>query len=732
MKQAMLLHKTSLFHKRHANLGSVVISVLVLVITISFLQNATARITINEIELNPESIDANNEWIELYNDGAPTSLEGWYMQDKNDNVYALPSEIITTFFVIENLGGLTNEDQELKLFNKDNFLEDTTASFLLTDRDNDDRTWGRVPDGTDNFLFQQQTKSLPNEPTRIENLSLNKACVLETDSIKLNAQITGFCVTKVKFNVLVNNELQTFPATRVGTNNYTITLPPALLTPLQTIFWDVATEDCFTREEISSQQSFYVNHRTSLIVTPLTPDGLNNWYITEPRFQLLNPDATQLFYQWEASDIFPYVEQFGLENTPNNNSIIGGLATLKFWSDVCNEPIQQKTFKTDFTDPRIVDVYPSENAFIHDPKPKISARLDERFRSNAGFHQETITLLLDDQPLTPTIETHTNADILVSSIPETDLGEGIHTLFLNVTDNAGRYSEKTWTFTLDIPDTITLVVHTPEEKDYSTNKIPIALTTTQTASTIELYNANDKNPRFITLCRNCNEYGISKEKFRSFNEGENNVIIRATDFLGGVIEKNLRFIVESRPPLIFTTAPQSGFASDPFSIEFREENPTQLTLTYTTDTETNTQELDLGTCQRKRKHFHCSYTLDLMPFDGQTISYYYTLIDSAQNQVTSKERTLKVDLTPPVINMIEVIPNRNGIELILDISEDNLAEVTYINQNERDPEERSFCTKLKNGRCKKRFSLTTGRYLFEVMVADKAGNAIAQEVEIII
>ncbi len=703
---------------------------LIFVITISFLHQVTARIIINEIELNPAGIDTNNEWIELYNDGSPMNLEGWYIQDKNDNIHTLPSQTIITFLVIENLGGLTNEDQELKLFNKDDFLEDTTAPFLLTDRDNDDRTWSRLPDGASTFLFQQQTKSLPNEPTRIENLSLDKSCVLETDSIKLNAQITGFCITSVKFNVLVDNELRAFPATRTETNNYSAILPPSLLAPSQTIFWDVASEDCFAREEISSQQSFYVNHRTSIIVTPLIPDGLNNWYITEPKFQLINPDATQLFYQWEASIIFPYLEQFGLENTPNNNSIIGGLATLKFWSNICDEPIQQRTLKTDFTDPRITDLRPLENALIHDPKPKISARLDERFRSNAGFHRETIALLLDDQPLTPTIETHSNGDIVLSFTPETNLAEGTHTLFLNVSDNAGRYSEKTWTFTLDIPDILDLIVHTPEEKDYHMNKIPIALRTTQTASSIEWYNANDKNPRFLTLCRDCNEYGISKEKFRSFKEGENNIIVRATDLFGMIIEKDLRFTVESKPPIIFTTTPHTGFALNPFSIEFREENPTLLSITYTTDRETNTQELDLLACEKRKKRTQCTHTLDLTPFDGQTISYYFTLTDSADNQATSRERTLMVDLTPPVINGVEAIPNRNGVELVLDVREDNLAEITYRNQNERNPEERSFCTRLKNNRCKKKFSLTSGRYVFDIIVSDKAGNAIAQNIEI--
>ena len=130
---------------------------------------AVNNVVINEIELNPNGTDSGNEWIELYNNEAiPVNLAGWYIINKDGENYTINGTInAESFYVLENMSGLDNTAQNISLFDNHGSLKDNTG--ILDDTFNSDETWQRIPDGTGSFVFREETKGIPNQPTIINN-----------------------------------------------------------------------------------------------------------------------------------------------------------------------------------------------------------------------------------------------------------------------------------------------------------------------------------------------------------------------------------------------------------------------------------------------------------------------------------------------------------------------------------------------------------------------------------
>lgn len=128
---------------------------------------------INEVEANPSGIDSGNEWVEVYNNGSSVNLSGWYITDRDGNQMLFPSIILNDFYVLNNLTGLVNSDENVSLFNFSNNLQDSTDN--LSDTNDNNRTNQRVPDGVGNFVFRDGTKGITN--IRTINVPINYATI---------------------------------------------------------------------------------------------------------------------------------------------------------------------------------------------------------------------------------------------------------------------------------------------------------------------------------------------------------------------------------------------------------------------------------------------------------------------------------------------------------------------------------------------------------------------------
>ncbi len=210
-------------------------------------------------------------------------------------------------------------------------------------------------------------------------------------------------------------------------------------------------------------------------------------------------------------------------------------------------------------------------------------------------------------------------------------------------------------------------------------------------------------------------------------EGTNTVRIKAVDSLSGEtdISGAISFVVDSKKPIITKVLPLKGVTSGKFEIQFTEQNPDTAVLHYG-NALSGYQTLNAVCTQVKDKNT-CTATVSVT--DGD-LGYWFNATDKAGNSVESKLTFIKVDSTAPVINLFENSLSRNVLSLVFDITESNFDSVTYIDNADRVPRNKTICSSLQNGRCSAKISLSKGAHRINIFVSDKAGNVASNPAEI--
>ncbi|HXG07668.1 MAG TPA: lamin tail domain-containing protein [Nitrososphaera sp.] len=127
-------------------------------------------VVINEVELNPQGMDAGSEWIEIYNPSdEDIDIGGFEITTSFKTVtIQLPSDTVikaNVTFVIELEGEgqvLSNIAESLRLADTNGETIDSTPS--LVDLADSDWTWQRMPDGGNKWEFAINTRGYLNDP----------------------------------------------------------------------------------------------------------------------------------------------------------------------------------------------------------------------------------------------------------------------------------------------------------------------------------------------------------------------------------------------------------------------------------------------------------------------------------------------------------------------------------------------------------------------------------------
>ena len=162
-------------------------------------------------------------------------------------------------------------------------------------------------------------------------------------------------------------------------------------------------------------------------------------------------------------------------------------------------------------------------------------------------------------------------------------------------------------------EVLNLQIFSPVEGSlYLTRMIPINISMDHPVNFFKYSkHYSDNGGRFVTLCRNCNDYGFNKLKRKPFDEGFHNLVIMISSH-GEKVYKSVNFTVDSRKPRIRKTYPKRGFADGYFELEFQEENPKSVFLNYGNDiTGWRAAELDVGECYPKRRYTVCNVSVGL-------------------------------------------------------------------------------------------------------------------------
>ena len=706
--------------KKMKNWRIIFIFVFLLVLSAQFVLSS---VFLNEVELNPSGSDVDNQWIEVFNSGASQNLSGWYLNDMNgNNFYFQNVTINSNNFLSLNLTNYTLSDsnENISLYNKLNVLQDEVLN--LSDLDDDDKTWQRLPDGTGDFIFKNSTKGVSNYVTSINDKTHFPSCLVKGEEVVLNANVTGFCVNEVIFSVNTNNGQVNITGNNLGNGNYTAVVNSSLLNAYNNVSWTVYAKDCFNQTVRNGDEYFYLNNRTTLTVVPSNPNGLNGWYVTEPIFLLENGDSNSIFYRWNGN-YFTYTGLFDLDGTPNNGNVTGGVHVLKYWSNFSckTENDNSQTFKFDFLTPFITDLTPGDGEIIDDVNPEISAYLDEIYQSNSGINTSTLLMILDNSSVS-FINQSFGLDAKVKYNAE-NLSEGIHTIKVGGMDNAGHYTELEWDFEINLSTlAINISINSPVNELYENRNVPINVTLDKEADYIKYINYDDKKPGWKILCKDCKDYGKTSTKTKRFLEGENNLSFMAIDSFGREFSENVSIFIDSIAPKIKEVEPKTGYIDSNFNINIIEDNPTNMSIFYGNGTINMGSDVNLSECTNVKSVKYCNGFIDLSEFNGQEIEYYVNLTDIMNRTVKSKINKVMVDTVNPVINSVDFTNIGRRVELRINVSELNLEEVNYIDLEDRTPKERRLCTKLTNNMCVKVLSFRPGVHNLTINAVDQAGN----------
>jgi len=265
---------------------------------------------------------------------------------------------------------------------------------------------------------------------------------------------------------------------------------------------------------------------------------------------------------------------------------------------------------------------------------------------------------------------------------------------------------------------------------YTERAITFSFTLNEKSDVYYLDNINGRG-RWSRVCSGCS----SITQKRNFNEGLNDITIRAKDVNGNFGFKDVSFFIDSKKPKISKAEPKKGFASGEFSVEFTEANPQMLILHYG-NSETGMQNSLLDVSEDcsliGKEKYSCTTSVNIDDYDSQTIEYWFELTDLGGNVVTSKRQFLSVDTTFPVINSMTSVLNRNKVTFVTHITEQNFADMSYIDNSESRPKWRKMCSRLINNICEKSITLRSGTHDLTVQVNDKAGNSVGENMQIVV
>ncbi len=231
------------------------------------------------------------------------------------------------------------------------------------------------------------------------------------------------------------------------------------------------------------------------------------------------------------------------------------------------------------------------------------------------------------------------------------------------------------------------------------------------------------------LCPNCAEY----RKSANFKQGFNDITIRAVKG-GEVLEKRIRFFIDNQKPRITKTLPaQKKFSSGDFIIYYDEDNIKSITLSYGSSDAPITKALT-GCESGKKKN--CTATVDLSSFDGQEISYWFTILDVADNLVASKPIKVLVDKTAPNVLSFNytVDSKRKSVNFMISLTDANMDKILYYDNGATRAV--NLCTTLSKDKnnpsiliCNKKANFRTGHHVLDMEIKDKAGNLVSRTAE---
>ena len=297
------------------------------------------------------------------------------------------------------------------------------------------------------------------------------------------------------------------------------------------------------------------------------------------------------------------------------------------------------------------------------------------------------------------------------------LGEGTQYWKVRSRDSVGTsdFSSVRF-FTLDCSDPYcyNLVVTSPVGEMQNSRTLWFNFTISKNAKYIDKA-LNSKY--FSRICSDCDSVA---KKYTAI-EGFNNFTIKITGYNGEIYYHSIYFTVDSTKPSIYTTTPKdkSWIGGTLFTVKYTEYKLSSISLFYWN---TTMNEVVLQNCPNGR-NVVCSIDLDMDAYDGKQIKYYFTIKDTFRS-VNSKNYTLYVDATYPVINLISPL-NTTYSSTVTRLTV-NVTEKVTLKYRDNGKTAITFCTSCSFYNSSRSFS--KGFHNLVINATDKAGNSALKSV----
>ena len=351
----------------------------------------------------------------------------------------------------------------------------------------------------------------------------------------------------------------------------------------------------------------------------------------------------------------------------------------------------------------------------YNTRPLIYAYIDDVYGGNSGIKLSSIIMKLDGNIVDAEISSAEgdSLDAEVEYIPKEDLDLGLHEVSVYAKDNAGRSSEKNWTFDVDVLENLSCIVNSPKNKDYGKKRIKIDVSVNFPVR-LEYIDYSELKPKWKKLCEKCDKYN----RTRSFIEGWHNITIRAVNGFGRSKEENITFFIDSKIPRIHKTEPRKNniINGSEFYIEYTEDNLQNIILSWNSN---KTLNCSAG------KNQECRTFVNLSAFDGNWIEYYFEISDDINSAESEKTRVF-VDTIPPILIVNSPIDKGTydrKIPFNITISEDVLLE--YIDNSVASPRWRRLTSDNDEYGTTRNKTLIfkKGDHNTQIRATDKAGNS---------
>ena len=160
---------------------------------VKFNRPISDHVVINEVEPNPQGIDTDREWIELYNpSNLPVDLGGWTIETVHGKqiIHTLgdvsigpKARTVISFFgqALDN-GGSTGIPLGESVVLRDAGGRNVDSTPFMTDYYNDGSTWQRSIDGAEKWTFKPGTPELPNGLMFVDRNGIEQLGVMMRDA----------------------------------------------------------------------------------------------------------------------------------------------------------------------------------------------------------------------------------------------------------------------------------------------------------------------------------------------------------------------------------------------------------------------------------------------------------------------------------------------------------------------------------------------------------------------